>query len=180
MKSIYELEALKRRGINPATLGCVMLEVEPIDVRKYVDADWAYFSINPDHQWIDGIQTEHHITLLYGLLENANTIKADVDEVLDGVQFGKTWISNITVFESPYADENYSCIVGEPHESAMGIRKAHSRLSMLPHVNTYPVYRPHVTLAYVKKEFTNQAKSALQGLKGLVITPMRLDYGYPE
>ena len=75
MKSIYELEALKRRGINPATLGCVMLEVEPIDVRKYVDDDWAYFSINPDHQWIDGIQTEHHITLLYGLLENANTIK---------------------------------------------------------------------------------------------------------
>ena len=102
MKSIYELEALKRRGINPATLGCVMLEVEPIDVRKYIDANWAYFSINPDHQWIDGIQTDHHITLLYGLLENANTIKADVDEVLDGVQFGKTWISNIAVFESPY------------------------------------------------------------------------------
>ena len=64
MKSIYELEALKRRGINPATLGCVMLEVEPIDVRKYIDDAWAYFSINPDHQWIDGIQTEHHITLL--------------------------------------------------------------------------------------------------------------------
>ena len=37
MKSIHELEALKRRRINPATLGCVMLEVEPIDVRKYID-----------------------------------------------------------------------------------------------------------------------------------------------
>ena len=79
----YQVKALQRRGITISALGCVMLDVESPDLSCIPD-EWCYTSAHPDRKWISGRQDEGHVTLLYGLLDNANTIREDIDEVLDG------------------------------------------------------------------------------------------------
>ena len=77
----YEVNALKRRGIVVSALGCVMLDVKGPHISRLIPEQWTYTSTNPDRRWISGAQDEGHITLLYGLLDNANEIREDVDEV---------------------------------------------------------------------------------------------------
>ena len=158
------LEALKRLGINVSTLGCVMLDVRPMALAPLIPSEWAHTSTHPNRSHITGIQTEHHMTLLYGLLENAHHWLTAIDEVLDGWE-QKTLIitDQIEVFRSPFPDEPYSCIVARQSDTDPRILDAHHRLSMLPHINTFPGYKPHITLAYVKPEFEQDAVDLLDG-----------------
>jgi hypothetical protein len=174
----YEVKALREMGIDPAKLGCVMLDVEPIDVTTILPPEWAYVSTNPDHWWIKGYGVTSHVTLLYGLLENANKIKAAVDEVLTGwEQPGLIWIDDIGHFPSTFDDEPYSCLIGRVFVSD-ALRDAHARLSYLPHIDTFWDYKPHVTLAYVGTEFTEEASGMLRhGLASFRLAPRGLNYG---
>src|SRR5213076_674823 len=108
----YGVQALKDMGIDPAKLGCVMLDVEPIDTASMVPADWAYTARDPSRFWIKGLEAGDHITLLYGLLSNANEIRGAVDEVLEGWKPSFVRIHDIGIFPSTLEDEPYSCIVG--------------------------------------------------------------------
>lgn len=180
----YKVKALQRRGLVVSRLGCVMQDVEPVDLSALPD-EWCYTSPHPDRRWISGKQVgEAHVTLLYGLLDNANTIREDVDEVLDGWEPGTISASDFEVFPSPFEDEPYSCIVARL-DVTDNLLDAHARLSLLPHVNTYPTYKPHVTLAYVHKDHTGDALAALRerfevdGILRIHFTPTRLNYGYP-
>ena len=178
----YSVEALKRRGIVVSKLGCVMLDVDGPPISKLLPTTWLYSSSNPGRRWISGAQDEGHVTLLYGLLDNANAIREDVDEVLDGWEPGQITTDHVGVFPSPFGDEDYSCIVA--HLAVTDdLLDAHARLSLLPHIDTHPTYRPHVTLAYVRKEFEKDAVRLIEQELGCVVggldfTPLGLNYGY--
>ena len=65
------------------------------------------------------------------------------------------------------------------------LRDAHARLSLLPHINTHPTYRAHVTLAYVHRDREADALAAIRrAFKARdVLVPMRfepigLNYGH--
>lgn len=177
----YEVNALKRRGIVVSALGCVMLDVKGPHVSRLIPEQWTYTSTNPDRRWISGAQDEGHITLLYGLLDNANEIREDVDEVLAGWEPGEIETDHVGAFPSTFEDEPYSCIVAHLKLSE-ALRDAHARLSLLPHINTHPTYKPHVTLAYVRREYEadvvrliEQELGCVKG--GLDFTPLALNYG---
>lgn len=179
----YEINALKRRGITVSALGCVMLDVTSPPISRLLPTTWLYSSSNPERRWISGAQDEGHVTLLYGLLDNANVIREDVDEVLAGWEPGEIATDHVGVFPSPFADEPYSCIVAHLALTD-GLRDAHARLSLLPHIDTHPDYKPHVTLAYVHRDYEADAVRLIEQELGCVkggldFEPIALNYGYP-
>ena len=149
----YEIQALKDMGIDLSRLGCVMLDVQIPDLTDVIPPEWRYSSANPARGWVNGLQTDGHVTLLYGLLSNANAIRPAVDEVL----------------------------------LTRALRDAHARLSLLPHIDTHPTYRPHVTLAYVHRDRTEDAIYAIRRhyrardvLVPITFDVVGLNYGRPE
>lgn len=179
----YNLKSLADLGVSIPKLGCVMFDVEPLDIKGAIPPEWAYTSENPNLRHVSGIQTKAHITLLFGLLHNANTIRPAIDEVLAGWEPGDIFTQSIGAFPSPMADEPYSCIIAEIGLSP-GIRDAHARLSLLPHIDTHPDYRPHLTIAYVHKDRERDAIDAVRRALGTrdifthaKLEPIGLNYG---
>ena len=167
-------------GIEVSKLGCVMLDVEPIRSADYAPSSWAYYAKNPERKWIKGLEAGDHITLLYGLLQNANTIRSAVDEVLDGWEPpDEVVIDHVGSFASTFDDEPYACIIGHIRVTPE-LLDAHVRLSYLPHIDTFWEYKPHLTLGYVHKHREQDAirafSQATQG--GAVLTPKGLNYGW--
>lgn len=167
-------------GIDLNKLGCVMLGVETIDTSFIKDED-LYYAKNPDLFWVNGrAEGNSHITLKYGLL---NTVRrSHVYKVIDGLPLPERLVGQrITKFESPIPDEPYECIVlqisTDPAMSgAAELRDLHNHLNYLPHVNTFPDYKPHVTLAYVRKGWYDEN---LHNLLSLYVNPATtaLDFG---
>lgn len=180
--SAYSIQSLPAMDIEISSLGCVMLDVEPLDLSDVIPEDWAYVSENPERKWVSGIQTAAHVTLLYGLLHNANQIKSAVDEVLDGWKPQAVSVNAYDMFPSPWEDEPYGCVVARQLAPSPNLVQAHQRLSLLPHINTYPEYKPHITLAYVKKDRVKDTLQALQKKFPLPrsFKPIGLNYGDPE
>lgn len=167
-------------GIDVDTLGCVMLGLEPMDVESILPAEWAYTARNPKRFWIKGLQVKSHVTLLYGLLpvyRDRQQYEDSVNEVLSGWAPSPVEIAYVDRFPSPYEDEPYACIVA--HLGTEGLIDAHHRLSFLPHINTFPTYKPHMTLAYVKAERGAEAVELLRdaGIDLETITSTNLNYG---
>ncbi len=165
-------------GIDVNKLGCVMADTEPIMVTELVTKPEPdlYFAANPDHFWIRGAvgETGAHVTILYGLMQHATKLKAEIHEVLRDWAMDDVTIEKIGVFQAPMDDEDYECIVAHLKVTPQ-LLDGHTRLEFLPHVNTFTKYRPHVTLAYVKKgaakRWVRELNNALIGKK-LAITQL--------
>lgn len=182
-KNIHEFDdLLAELGIEVSTLGCVMLPVEPFDLfadgrDALLDVEDLYASNDPKKWWVQGDVTyKAHITLLYGLMKPAYEQKDAVDRVLEGWERPEYLVPlQITIFPSP-DDEEYAAIVAEVGGSAL--TEAHQRLSYLPHVDTFPVYKPHMTLAYVRLEAAQRWRGILQDAQfHIYVKGDELDYG---
>lgn len=151
-------EMYAKMGINLDKLGCIMLDVDndgnkvigPIP--KEFGDDVLYTTKNPDRFWIKGFVAGEtpHVTLLYGLIHPI-CIKNDVVTVLHGWQCDQVKIDHVGFFDSPYADDPYYCIIAHVNIDD-NLLEGHQRLSLLPHINTYPEYKAHITIAYIKKD----------------------------
>lgn len=136
--------------IDPSNLGCIMIDTETLDVMKHVPAEFAGDLIQAtkpeDHAMGAVAETEAHVTLLYGLLENGNIWKDKVDAVL------KDWsLDTVTIADVDYFDVGDSFAVIAHIEKTPELIDGHERLTLLPHIQTFSEYRPHLTLAYVSK-----------------------------
>lgn len=151
-------------GLNLNTLGCVMLDVEPISLTGVLAQDGMsdflptyqgdlYYAKDKSRFWIDGFvgSKSAHLTLLYGLLETAKNYKWHIEKVLEGWKLLELEIEDIGYFTSPYEDDQYFCIVGHV-KITPELMEGHQRLEFLPHINTFPGYKAHITLAYVKAD----------------------------
>lgn len=145
-KKVYE-----KLDINLNKLGYILLETEPILFN--FDENNLYKSKNKDRFWINGYISDKkpHCTLLYGLLESGQTYKKYVDTVLKDWKLNYLKIENFDFFNSPYKDDNYFCIVAKI-EVTNKLMEGHNRLEFLPHINTFDTYKPHITIAYIKKD----------------------------
>lgn len=175
----------KKLHIDLDKLGCIMADVEPSDELKNtkVDESALYFAQNKSRKWINGYIADKgaHVTLLYGLLENGHKWKEYVDEVLKGWELKDVEIEDIGSFDSPYEDEPYYCIVAHV-KITPELMEGHSRLQFLPHIDTFPGYKAHMTICYIKKDdqIKEQVIRFLQDLligKKLKVNP-ELNYGY--
>ena len=160
-------------GINLNTLGCVMLDVEPLANMYSIEVEGAavalYYAKNKERFWIDGwvVGRVAHITLLYGLLEQAKNYEAHIEEVLKGWDLEEIEIEDIGYFDSPYEDEPYWCIVSHIKVTDE-LMEGHRRLEFLPHINTFTGYKPHMTICYLDKAqgetYRDQMIKEFQGL----------------
>lgn len=147
----------KTLDINLDKLGCVMLDLEPLENMWSIELDGAatalYYSKNPDRKWIDGWVCDKvpHITLLYGLLDNAHNWENLIEMALWDWQLEEVEIDHISYFDSPYEDEPYYCIVAHIKVTDE-LMEGHQRLELLPHINTFTGYKPHMTICYLKKK----------------------------
>lgn len=177
-ESNFARQALERLGVDPDNLGCVMLDVElPEIYRSVLDPEKAYYSKRLSY--VEGLEGDSHITLLYGLLLSAQHNRDLVDGVLD--RWYKPMIivpSSIDVFPGNDGDSEYSCLVIKPqdHEAAE-LQDANVRLSKLPHVRGFYNYDPHLTIGYVQKDYTDEALRKLDEVQPHVMRVGALNYG---
>lgn len=174
-------DVYKALGINLGDLGCIMLEADSFPVTELVTKgkDDLYTSLNAERWWVDGAVAERvaHVTLLYGLIEHGQAWKPLVDIVLTGWTPPLLQVESIGAFDSPWDDEPYSCIVAHIKVTPELVEGFH-RLEMLPHINTYPEYKPHMTLAYVKKEAKERwLKELGSSFDGKKIAVNKINYG---
>lgn len=159
--------------IDLKTLGCVMLKTETPDTSFIRDED-LYYSSDPKLFWINGRVPNSHITLKYGLMPQVR--REHVDAVIKDMPIPDYLVpTGITMFASPYPDEPYECIV-LPIALTPPLAALHNHLNYLPHINTFPEYKPHITLAYVRKGwYASLTGTPRAGYKRLYTT--HLDYG---
>lgn len=136
-------------GINVNELRCVMadLEVEPFQEMIDIPEDSLYYTEDVNQPWVNGAvgKQNPHVSVLYGLMDSFE-VEFAVKEVLTGWTLDEITIEEVGMFEK----EDYYCVIGHVAESEQ-LEEGFQRLSLLPHINTYGEYKPHVTLAYVKK-----------------------------
>jgi len=136
--------------INPDDLGCIMVDTEKLDIKKFVenaDDDLVEATTRHEHAMGAVAEVEPHITLLYGLLENGNVWKDKVDQVLSGWELKTATIERVDYFETP---DSYAVVAHI--EKTPELVDGHERLTLLPHIQTFSGYKPHMTLAYINKE----------------------------
>jgi len=148
-------------GVDLSKLGCIMLDLDPISVTSLVSdgEDDLFFSNDPQYPYAQGAVAEQvaHLTLLYGLMESGPNWQSQVDAVLEGWAPEPVVIDSIGYFPPSDPREDYWVIVGhvQPTDNLI---EGHQRLQLLPHIDTFPEYRPHVTLAYIKGGIARRGK----------------------
>jgi hypothetical protein len=96
-------------GIDTNDLGCIMLDVEPIEVSSVIDPEDLYH--DPEDEFAQAIISEDtpHVTLLYGLISSGPAMRKHVDTVLDGWELGSVQITAVTAFAG---NPDYTPLVG--------------------------------------------------------------------
>jgi hypothetical protein len=173
-------------GVDPSNLGCVMLEVEPLRISEMLGnvTDDFYVHAPEGHKWtwVKGpvAETGAHVTVKYGFLraahdpEMAPAVAALMADYQPGVGLR---LGDVEIFPEPNVPEplGYACIVVRIDDEPL--RQWNKALSLLPHIDTYPDYKPHLTLAYVRKEYAESAAAVLAQRLPSVVTTTGLSLG---
>ena len=142
-EDLYEL-----LGIDTGELGCMMAKFStPTRLLNEIPENLLYH--DPADPGEYGKVFDSHVSLLYGLLKPAHETREAVDLVLRDHTFSENFLFGAAEWFTPQ-DQPYAVLYIPPVYEYPFV-DAHRRLSRLPHVNLHPEYRPHLTLAYVKK-----------------------------
>jgi len=115
------------------------------------------------NNWSYGTEDKPHITTKWGI--NFDDPKK-VIEVLEGEEGGEVMLDKIEVFDN---DDNYDVLVILCESEAL--QRLHKKLTDdLEIEDTYPEYKPHITIAYFKKGRAKQyVKSATKAFTDLLL-----------
>src|SRR5262245_48786792 len=109
--------------------------------------DWGYKHVPPTDLYVDatdpsfGRENEIHITVLYGILSDDPGL---IQILLTGVSPIPCTLGRISTFDSNPKFDVLKIDVKSPE-----LYDLHKKLQSLPNNDTYPVYQPHVTIAYL-------------------------------
>jgi 2'-5' RNA ligase len=124
--------------------GCVMVEV-PVknwkEITSYIDPEDIYTGGDDTH----GIQENPHVTILYGTHKEVTPemIKSVFDNFTDNINIV---VDGIDIFEN----EDYDVVKFNVKPDG-ALKYLHDELSKFPNSNSFPDYKPHITICYVKK-----------------------------
>ena len=113
-----------------------------------------------------------HITLKWGLL-NEHITQGIVTSLLRGLFNGEVMSNHgftYAVFEQPEW-ENVHFVYRINTGWSERFHEAHNLLSRLSHIDTFPKYRPHLTIATVPKKFKSEVRKIIKNHK---VTDMRV------
>lgn len=129
---------------------CVMAPAPPKIANAVIN--WGKMNIDDDDLYDDeeedkGREDEVHVTVKYGLTEGQPS--EELLRIIEETQPFDIEIGTCSIFEAPEYD-----VVKFSVESRE-LRKLNARVSELPHEDQHPKYRPHMTVAYVRKGSCN-------------------------
>jgi 2'-5' RNA ligase len=175
-KFLSDNAVLESLGIDTSQLGCVMLDVERLDVLKYVDNAKADLSdTEMDYSNVPAEEVPH-VTLLFGLMKSAHEFKDQVDQLLEDIDISEVTTERVGSFDS--GDDAVPIVAHV--KPTPELLKAHDELTKLPHVNTYTDYQPHITLAYVKNDqavIDKWVKALSEHYNGKTVKVTGVNYG---
>lgn len=146
--------------------GCVMVYFDfpqMEDLHNLIDT----VDLDPNQK---GLETECHVTLLYGIHSNEVTDE-QVKEAARGMA-GPIKLHNASLFENDFDVLKLEAENPTLHGCNFNLRQ-------LPHTSTYPDYKPHATIAYLKKGEGRKYTEALMD-KSYTVTPTHLIYSRPD
>lgn len=131
-------------GIDFDTLGCIMLDIDQTTLPQFKNPESLFE--NSNNSLASG---NAHITLLFGLMKSGTEWKKQVNEVLAGWTCGSVIVDSVSFFDinDPEQEPHY-CIIAKIKVTPQ-LQEGHARLQLLPHIDTFPEYIPHMTIAYV-------------------------------
>lgn len=151
--------------------GCVMAIVnEPsankiLEIsKKLVTDDILYFEEGQEY----GRETEPHVTIKYGLTENYS--KDHMGKFVSQIKPFKIILESIDIFSNP----KYDVVKFDVKSNVL--EKLNKLLIRLPNEDKYPVYHPHMTLAYVK---SGEGKRFVKKINPVEMTINRMKYSNP-
>lgn len=182
-------EMLASIGVDVKTLGFVGLTFDPLDVRAQLGAftwgveinenDYVYAPEGDFRHWVQGpvAETSAHVTAKYGLLTPSHERKEIINELIGWPRQVSVEVVGIEVFPSPYSDLPYGCLVARLGGDELA--EMNAALSVLPHVDSFSDYKPHLTLAYLRPDIATHAgiPEATSWLLGKKLEVTGIDYG---
>lgn len=175
IEGLYDGLVVDNRAITDDKYrGCIMINTEVIPVQQFVKNAEADLVTEGDHTMGAVSEVEPHATLLYGLLNNGNIWKEKVDLVLEGWSMDTVRIKEVSFFDLG----DTKAVIGLLEETPE-IVEANRRLSLLPHLNTFSEYHPHVTLAYITGDADVEKWTKALGKKynGQIVATKGINYG---
>jgi 2'-5' RNA ligase len=152
--------------------GCVMLYTDfpnMENLHSQIEEEDVY--INPDDSTF-GLETEPHITLLYGLHDGVSL--EDVKGVIEKHQFGELIAYNVSMFDNPKYDV-LKFDIRYPNKGGAFLHKCNEDLKLFPFTTQFPEYHPHMTIAYIKKGMGQKYVDLFQGQEW-PLTPTNVVY----
>ena len=146
--------------------GCVMVYFdfpEMEDLHDLVDSK----DLDPNEK---GLEDEPHVTLLYGIHSHQVT-DDQVKEAARGLA-GTIKLHNAGLFQNDFDVLKMEADNPTLHGCNLNLRQ-------LPHTSSYPDYKPHATIAYLKKGEGKKYTEALMD-KAYTVTPTHLIYSKPD
>lgn len=123
-------------------------QIDLPELKTSIDA-WVKKYIKPE--WVNETDKDiPHVTLLYGLLSNDTGPLRAIGKLFNSPI--KLSIGNLNYFDTEESDVLYASVESKE------LHKIHKMLSRLPNENKYLKYKPHVTIAYLKKGYAKQFK----------------------
>lgn len=153
--TVIKLIGMDTKEESTYSYGCLMIEL-PDTVRSY----WNIFKtlIDPSDYDEDGFEDEPHITVQYGFDEDVaiSEVITRIEPFPCNIKFG-----SLSLFENDN-DVLKMNIISED------LRKLNKKINKYFKItSSYPDYKPHATLAYLKKgtgqKYLDKLKNPLQG-----------------
>lgn len=142
------VDVLKSLGYDLASLTPVMLKTDNIRISDFKDRpEDLFYGDSYELRYVQGAvaETTAHVTLHQGILPN---VPAEaIDAVLGDYNISQVRISNVGGW--PSAD-GFTTVVAHLCDYDGALLELHNRLRTLPHIDSFPDFKPHVTLAYVR------------------------------
>ncbi len=106
---------------------------------------WGDKNIDDEDLYEFGRELDPHITVFYGLHNAKSNI---VTKVLRGFEHFYVTLGEVSTFTT---NDNFDVVKVEVYSKEL--HRMHTMLKRLPHTQKYPDYKPHVTIAYVRKNY---------------------------
>jgi|SRR6478735_2704502 len=142
-------------GLGSPDLECVMLKIAPLDVRgalgKAFDENDFFYGTTPELKYAQGPVGEKkaHATLLFGIHPSPQYHR-NVDAVLKGWTPETLHVNKVSTFPIRDEDQEYYVVKGDVSVNR-NLREGRARIETLDYTDQFPVYHPHITLAYIKR-----------------------------
>lgn len=171
---LFEEFSLVLENRNEHPYGCSMVFLRYPELFKIQD------SIDPNDLHDNGFENEPHVTLLYGIHDGGEHEELSKDKLQEIINISRPTLDEMIILKGITAFENDDCDVLKFDAEAPALREANKKLSSFPNSNSFPDYKPHVTIAYLKPGKAKGYIEKLKDIKDIEVEPEKIVYSRPN